>query len=132
MIDKAAFAWPQDCRGAVSLTYDDALPCHWELVAPALEAQGLRGTFYTNILSAAAAPEAWRRIAGRGHELGNHSIFHPCRKNLERPRAWLPDEYDLRGYTPRRWVTSVPTVALWTSCVRKSTAPWNRATGSSI
>ena len=103
MIDKAAFAWPQNCRGAVSLTYDDALPCHWELVAPALEAQGLRGTFYTNILSAAAAPEAWRRIADRGHELGNHSIFHPCRKNLERPRAWLPDEYDLRGYTPRRW-----------------------------
>jgi|TARA_B100000676_G_scaffold100778_1_gene100544 peptidoglycan/xylan/chitin deacetylase (PgdA/CDA1 family) len=103
MIDKTAFTWPQNCRGAISLTYDDALPCHWQLVAPALEAQGLRGTFYANILSAAAAPEDWRRVAARGHELGNHSIFHPCQKNPQRPRPWLPDEYDLQGYTPRRW-----------------------------
>ena len=67
MIDKTAFTWPQNCRGAISLTYDDALPCHWLLVAPALEAQGLRGTFYVNILSAAAAPPmAARRVRPAG------------------------------------------------------------------
>lgn len=54
----------------MSISYDDALPCHYEVVA-------------------------------RGHELGNHTIFHPCRKRGE--SSWLADEYDLRAYTPRRW-----------------------------
>jgi peptidoglycan/xylan/chitin deacetylase (PgdA/CDA1 family) len=40
-------------------------------------------------------------MASRGHELGNHSIFHPCRKDT--PKDWLDDAYDLRDYTPHRW-----------------------------
>ncbi len=103
MIDKTTFTWPDNRQGAVSLTYDDALPCHYQLVAPALEAHGLRGTFYTNILSAMAAPQDWRQVAAAGHELGNHSIFHPCRQNPESPSTWLPEDYDLRRYSPRRW-----------------------------
>ncbi len=27
----------------------------------------------------------WRKVQRAGHELGNHSLFHPC------PRAMLPD-----------------------------------------
>jgi len=96
-----ALAWPEGKRGAVSLTYDDALPVHYEHVAPLLEEHGLRATFYTNVLSLGANPEAWRQVAARGHELGNHSIFHPCRKS---PRhGWLDAAYDLKTYTPRRW-----------------------------
>ena len=76
-----AFDWPEGKRGAVSLTYDDALPVHYERVAPLLEDHGLRATFYTNVLSLGANPEAWRQVAACGHELGNHSIFHPCRKS---------------------------------------------------
>ena len=96
-----ALHWPEGKRGAVSLTYDDALPVHYEHVAPLLEEHGLRATFYTNVLSLGANPEAWRQVAARGHELGNHSIFHPCRKS---PRhGWLDEAYDLKTYTPRRW-----------------------------
>ena len=40
------FRWPEGRRCAVSLTYDDALPVHYEHVGPRLEAHGLRGTFY--------------------------------------------------------------------------------------
>ncbi|MCC5843850.1 MAG: hypothetical protein JJU05_06320 [Verrucomicrobia bacterium] len=36
-------------RAAVSLTYDDCMDCHLDLVAPALEARGFRGTFYTPV-----------------------------------------------------------------------------------
>ncbi|MGB1892738.1 MAG: polysaccharide deacetylase family protein, partial [Candidatus Latescibacterota bacterium] len=72
-----ALDWPEGKRGAVSLTYDDALPVHYEHVAPLLEEHGLRATFYTNVLSLGANPEAWRQVAAQGHELGNHSIFHP-------------------------------------------------------
>ena len=101
MIDKSEFTWPESTRGAVSVSYDDALPCHYEVVAPAWEAHGLGATFYTNINSLMDAPQAWREVAAKGHELGNHSIFHPCRKRGE--SSWLADEYDLRAYTPRRW-----------------------------
>jgi hypothetical protein len=101
MENMTALAWPEGKRGAVSLTYDDALPVHYEHVAPLLEEHGLRATFYTNVLSLGANPEAWRQVAARGHELGNHSIFHPCRKS---PRhGWLDAAYDLKTYTPRRW-----------------------------
>ena len=104
MIDKSTFQWPQGCKGAVSVTYDDALTCHHQLVAPAWEAVGLRATFYTPIRSTfMEETEAWRAVAAKGHELGNHSLFHPCRKrDLDNP-SWLPAHYDLRDYTPERW-----------------------------
>lgn len=87
-------------RACVSLTYDDALPVHHETVAPLLEAHGLRATFYVPCGPRfLAEAEHWRRIAGAGHELGNHTIFHPCRN----ARTWLDPVYDMAGYTARRW-----------------------------
>jgi len=107
MVDQSAFFWPEGIQGAVSISYDDALPCHYEDVAPAWEAYGLKATFYTNIISLMNNPDAWRDVATKGHELGNHSIFHPCRKS--QGHDWLADEYDLRRYTPRRWTDEMRT-----------------------
>jgi len=101
MIDKSSFRWSGGAHGAVSISYDDALPCHYQLVAPAWESQGLRVTFYTQIYGVMDNPDAWREVAQKGHELGNHSIFHPCRKHDG--VTWLADEYDLSRYTPTRW-----------------------------
>ena len=47
MIDKSTFQWPQGCKGAVSITYDDALTCHHQLVAPAWEAVAFVGFLMT-------------------------------------------------------------------------------------
>ncbi|MDF3056162.1 MAG: polysaccharide deacetylase [Rariglobus sp.] len=90
-------------RCIVSLTYDDALPCHFESVAPLLEEHGLHGTFYVPC----GVPffrdiEAWREVASQGHELGNHTLFHPCHD-----QAWLDEAYNLRNYTARRWSDEV-------------------------
>ena len=101
MVDKSTFSWPERARGAVSISYDDALPCHFQTVAPAWEAHSVCVTFYTPINRVMDSADAWRGVAAKGHELGNHSIFHPCRKN--RTMDWLADEYDLSSYTPRRW-----------------------------
>jgi Predicted xylanase/chitin deacetylase len=87
-------------RAFVSLTYDDALPCHHESVAPLLETYGLRGTFYTPISPRMlGAVDAWKKVAAAGHELGNHTVFHPC----SGARAWLDEAYSLDRYTERRW-----------------------------
>ncbi len=93
------FAWPADCRAAVSLTYDDGLPVHYQLAAPLLARHGQRATFFPPIHSDLMLhPERWRALAAAGHELGNHTIFHPCRQTSP-PYPWLDERYDLRQYT---------------------------------
>jgi sialate O-acetylesterase len=93
----------EEKRCIVSLTYDDALPCHFESVAPLLEEHGLHGTFYvpcgSSLFDHAAS---WREVATQGHELGNHTVFHPTHN-----RAPVDDVYDLSRYTARRWTDEV-------------------------
>jgi peptidoglycan/xylan/chitin deacetylase (PgdA/CDA1 family) len=99
--------WPTGRRCAVSITFDDALPVHHELAGPALEARGMRGTFYLHIATAPCSdPMPWRALAVRGHELGNHSLFHPCRRKAAY-RAWLDKAFDLRRYEPIRFQQEV-------------------------
>lgn len=73
-----SFDWPGGRKAAIVLTYDDALTSHLDVAAPQLEAAGLRGTFFLNGTFPAAQIPRWRRLAEAGHELGNHSMFHPC------------------------------------------------------
>lgn len=64
----------------VSLTFDDALDCHLDRVVPLLDRAGLRGTFFVpaGAESFNRRLDEWRVVAGRGHELGNHTIQHPA------------------------------------------------------
>jgi hypothetical protein len=94
--------WPDGAACAVSLSYDDSIPVHHLHVAPLLEEHGLRATFYLSVRNL-ESPEAWKAIAARGHELGNHSLFHPCRREPTPGFAWLAEAYDLKGYTPGRF-----------------------------
>ena len=67
MPDQKNFKWPNNSKGAVSLTYDDALPCHYNEVAPELEKNGLRGTFNLPLHSVREF-EAWKELSQKGHE----------------------------------------------------------------
>ena len=100
------FRWPNGRQGAVTLSYDDAIPSHFRSVAPALEEAGLRGTFYIQAGSPGFQQhtDQWRQVARAGHELGNHSLFHPCRKDRPGHHTWLADDYNLSNYTPKRWL----------------------------
>ncbi|RKD85991.1 polysaccharide deacetylase family protein [Mangrovibacterium diazotrophicum] len=95
-------------RCAVVLTYDDALDVHLDNVIPALDSLGLKGTFY--VVGNAPAlndrlPE-WREAAREGHELGNHSLNHPCDGQLE-GRSWVSAENDLSRYSVARAVNEI-------------------------
>ena len=88
--------WPGGARAAVSLSYDDALPSQLDHALPALNALGLRASFYLTLSSPTVSqrlPE-WRRAAAAGHELGNHTLFHPCSRGLP-GREWVPLHRDL-------------------------------------
>lgn len=102
----SAFRWPDGQQGAVTLSYDDAIVSHFESVAPQLEKAGLRGTFYISVDRPGFGRhiDRWRAVAAAGHELGNHSLFHPCRKDRPDQHTWLSDDYNLSDYTPDRWI----------------------------
>ena len=93
--------WPDGKTCTVSLSYDDGLPVHYNDVAPLLNEHGIRATFYLSIRHLENF-DKWKEIAKTGHELGNHSLFHPCRGS-EGYETWLAEHYDLRQYTPGRF-----------------------------
>src|SRR3984957_11915902 len=81
---------------AVVLTYDDAIDVDLDNVLPALDSLDLKGTFYLIGSSSVVARRmaAWRKAAAEGHELGNHSMFHPCDGSVP-GRNWVSPENDL-------------------------------------
>lgn len=88
---------------AVALTYDDAINVHLDKVVPALDSAGFKATFYLIGSSPAFTNRIseWRKVAAKGHELGNHTLFHPCYG--KRPgREWVKPDYDLNSYTMER------------------------------
>lgn len=93
---------------AVVLTYDDALDGHLDRVIPALNKYNFKGTFYL-IASASAVsnrlPE-WRAAAANGHELGNHTLYHPCDGALP-GRGFVKPATNLANYTVARAVSEI-------------------------
>jgi hypothetical protein len=80
---------PRDCRAAVSLTFDDGTRTQRELAVPVLAEHGLRGTFYLNPGDTTPGAGDWRdrlapwtAVGQAGHELGNHTLTHPCPRLL--------------------------------------------------
>ncbi len=89
-------------KAAVVLTYDDAIDQHLDNALPLLDSLRMRATFYVTAFSPSMQqrlPE-WKLLAKHGHELGNHTLYHPCAGGPG--REWVPKEYDLNGYTVKR------------------------------
>ncbi|MEI7724334.1 MAG: polysaccharide deacetylase family protein [Bacteroidota bacterium] len=93
---------------AVTLTYDDGLNVHLDKVIPVLDSLGFKGTFYVpgNSVSLAQRMAEWKTIASHGHELGNHTLFHPC-AGVSKGRKWVKPEYDLDTYTIPRIIDEI-------------------------
>lgn len=93
---------------AVVLTYDDAINVNLDIVVPTLDSLDLKGTFYLTGDSPVVSkriPE-WRLAAQNGHELGNHSLTHPCDASLE-GRSWVHPDKALNTYTVTRAVNEI-------------------------
>ncbi len=104
----AQFKWPDGKKAAVVFTYDDGLDCHLDVAVPQLNEYGFKGTFYCtgNSPSLFYRLEEWRQIAKNGHELGNHTLFHPCDgAKLD----WVKPEYDLNKYTHEQLLAELRT-----------------------
>ena len=76
------FCWPNDCRAAVSVTFDDARPTQLDAGLPILDEFDVKGTFYVVSQRCQERSDDWGRAAANGHELGNHSLRHSCSGNF--------------------------------------------------
>jgi peptidoglycan/xylan/chitin deacetylase (PgdA/CDA1 family) len=93
---------------AVVLTYDDGLNVDLTNVIPALDSLELKGTFYISDYFDGLKDQIfkWRKAASEGHELANHTIWHPCEGGRE-GREFVTPEHDLNTYTVSRMVSEI-------------------------
>ncbi|TMM53910.1 polysaccharide deacetylase [Maribacter algarum] len=94
------FKWPNGVQAAICLTYDDGLPSHIQTAAPMLDRYNFKGTFYPTLSSESLYMnmDEWKALTANGHELGNHSVYHPCSKS-DVGMEWVADYHDLDSYT---------------------------------
>ncbi|HKC36198.1 MAG TPA: polysaccharide deacetylase family protein, partial [Chitinophagaceae bacterium] len=107
IILNASSQFNQAWRGkkcAVVLTYDDAINQHLDNAIPVLDSLGLKATFYVTAFSSSMQTRLndWKKLSANGHELGNHTLYHPCIGG--KGREWVSKDYDMNNYTVRRMI----------------------------
>lgn len=75
------FPWPPGIRGAVSLTFDDARLSQVDRLIPILDRFGVKATFYVTTSNLEKRLDGWKKAVRAGHEIGNHTLTHPCTGN---------------------------------------------------
>ena len=89
------FSWPEGKHGAVSVTFDDARFSQIDNGLPILDEYGAKATFYVSISSLEKRLDAWKKAVANGHEIGNHSLTHPCSGNFSFAREKALENYTL-------------------------------------
>lgn len=79
--------WLEKYDAIVCLTYDDGMSTQLTNAIPQLNEFDFAGTFFINNVSSRESMVLWRAASEAGHELANHTLFHPCPTKF----GWLKD-----------------------------------------
>ena len=96
-LDPSGFPWPNGAKVALSLTFDDGRSSQVTRAVPLLDSYNVKATFYAQPENLLEELELWQKAVASGHEIGNHTIGHPCTGNF----AWtrydgvVLESYDL-------------------------------------
>lgn len=93
--NKLDFKWPEGKKVALSLTFDDARLTQVDKGIPLLDKYGVKATFYVSPGSLMRRTDAWKKAVSNGHEVGNHSVLHPCTGNFSFSRDHALEDYTL-------------------------------------
>lgn len=107
IITAQEFQWPNGKKAAVCLTYDDGFSSQLDIAVPLLDRLNFKATFYIEgqAKNLDARMDEWRAVAAHGHEIGNHTLFHPCLSETRgEKREWLTDAYKMENYTVEQFV----------------------------
>jgi beta-glucosidase len=95
--EKSDFQWPEGKKMALSLSFDDARLTQIDNGIPLFDKYGVKVTFYISPDDMIKRLEAWKKVAKNGHEIGNHSVLHPCSGNFIWSRQEALEDYTLAG-----------------------------------
>jgi len=84
-LDPSGFPWPNGASAALSLTFDDGRSSQVTHAVPLLDSFNVKATFYAQPENLLEELELWQQAIASGHEIGNHTIGHPCTGNF----AWV-------------------------------------------
>ena len=76
------FKWPNGKRAAVSITFDDARTSQVDSGTALLDKYGVKATFFVVPPTVEDRLDGWKKVVANGHEIGNHTINHPCTGNF--------------------------------------------------
>ncbi len=89
------FTWPDGRRAALSLSFDDGRKSQVDNGLALLDRHNVKATFYVVPSAVERQLEAWKKIVASGHEIGNHSLNHPCTGNFAWSRQKALEDYTL-------------------------------------
>ena len=87
--------WPAGKKMALSLTFDDGRGSQVQAGVKLLNQYGAKATFYVMPNAIEKTMPLWRELVKSGHEIGNHTLFHPCSGNFAWSRSTALEEYSL-------------------------------------
>lgn len=87
--------WPEGKMMALSLSFDDARESHPKVGLPLFEELDTRVTFYVVPNAMRKYQDEWKAMVAAGHELGNHTLVHPCSGNFPWARDKALENYNL-------------------------------------
>lgn len=88
------FPWPEGKKFAISISFDDSRQSNIDHGIPLLDKYGVKATFYVHPNVVKESLPAWKQVVANGHEIGNHTLLHPCSENF----AWARKN-PLEAYT---------------------------------
>jgi peptidoglycan/xylan/chitin deacetylase (PgdA/CDA1 family) len=89
------FPWPAGKQCAISLTFDDARLTQIDRGIPLLNSYGVKATFYISPDTFKERLDGWLLAFEKGHEIGNHTLTHPCTGNYAFSRHNALENYTL-------------------------------------
>jgi peptidoglycan-N-acetylglucosamine deacetylase len=93
--EKTSFSWPAGIKMGLSLTFDDARLSQADHGIPLLDKYNVKATFYVSPPAFTMRLDTWKKSASNGHEIGNHSLVHPCSGNFAFSRERALEDYTL-------------------------------------
>jgi peptidoglycan/xylan/chitin deacetylase (PgdA/CDA1 family) len=89
------FRWPDGKRAALSLSFDDARQSQVDIGLALLDKHKVKATFYVVPSAVERRLEGWKKLVASGHEIGNHSLNHPCTGNFAWSRQKALEDYTI-------------------------------------
>lgn len=87
--------WPDGKKAALSLSFDDARMSQVDIGMPLLDRHDVKATFFVVPSAVEERLDGWQRGRDGGHEIGNHSLNHPCSGNFAWARDKALEDYSL-------------------------------------